>query len=415
MSEPTLEQRLRDEAVPGEDAAEERAWRVVRAAHAERVPVPARSPARKLVAAFAAALALAALVLTPAGAEVVDVVRDVVGIDESATKPALDSLPAAGELLVESEAGPWIVREDGSKRLLGEYGQSTWSAPRGLYVAATDGRQLVALDPLGEVRWTVTAPADVHDPRWSPSGFRIVYRSGDDLRVVSGNGTGDQIVARNVAPVAPAWRPQVEAEFAKGTGIPGPEQLSFVDAHGRPRLIDAETGDEISEGPRPSIVPEQHGPIRELAWSPDGTRFFGMSEKALVTDGVGASNAGFYAYVATRGATLRELAVAPSGDELALLERGSGTSEVQLLTLSDRPRMRSGPLFAGPGTITDLTISPDGRWLLAGWRDADQWLFINADHPRRLVAFDDVSAQFDPGGSGNDAFPRVSGWVLPQR
>ena len=74
-------------------------------------------------------------------------------------KPALRSLPAAGELLVESEQGPWIVREDGSKRLLGDYEEASWSQPRGLYVAATDGRTLLAVEPDGTVRWTITAPA----------------------------------------------------------------------------------------------------------------------------------------------------------------------------------------------------------------------------------------------------------------
>lgn len=414
MTDRSLEERLRRLRVPDEKGAEERSWRVIRTAHAERTPIRPAYPVRRLAVAVAASVVLLAVALSPAGAEVVDVFRDAIGIGEDEATPALRSLPTAGELLVESEAGPWVVREDGSKRLLGDYGEATWS-PRGLFVAAADDRQLVAVDPEGEVRWSVTAPAPVRDPRWSPSGFRIAYRSGGDLRVVAGDGTGDRAVARDVAPVAPAWRPVPDAKLAAAGGAPGTEQLSFVDRAGRPRLVDVDSDAEISGGPRASIVPERYGPIREIAWSANGVRFMAMSERALVTDRFGPAKSGFFAYVATRGAELRDGSLAPNGEELAALERTAGRSEIHLFKLSGGKRSRSGPLFAGPGAITAVTWSPDGRWLLAGWRDADQWLFIRADRPRRLVAVDDVSRQFDPGDTGGGAMPRIDGWVLPGR
>ncbi len=92
--------------------------------------------------AVAAGIAALVIGLSPAGAKVGDLVEqmgDAVGLGEEDAKPALRSLPAAGELLVESAQGPWIVRDDGSKRLLGDYDEATWS-PRGLFVAVTEGR-----------------------------------------------------------------------------------------------------------------------------------------------------------------------------------------------------------------------------------------------------------------------------------
>jgi hypothetical protein len=385
-----LQERLRELEVPAAEEAEERAWRVVSVAYAERDPAPARRPLGRLVAAVAAAFAVAALALTPAGAEVVDVVRDAVGIDDSETRPQLGPLPAAGELLVDSEAGPWIVREDGSRDLLGDYGQSTFSAPRGLFVAATDGHRLVALDPEGEVRWSVTAPAEVSDPRWAPSGFRVAYLSGGDLRVVAGDGTGDRVVARDVAPVAPAWRP---TGTLKGTGEAGPEQLSFIDANGDARLVDADTGRDI-----PDMVPSVPPRVSEIAWSADGQELALLAGRTVRVAG--------RTYRVKREVRLVDFALAPSGEELAVLERAAGVSTIRRLAMS----LRGSTLFAGPGRVEGLTFSPDGRWLLTGWRDADQWLYIRTDQPRRLVAIDGVAEQF-----GGGAFPEVSGWVLPQR
>ncbi|HEX6117290.1 MAG TPA: hypothetical protein VFY99_09325 [Solirubrobacterales bacterium] len=411
-----LEERLRDLPVPEDDAAEERAWLVISAAYADRAQAPARRPVRRLVAAAAAAVAVAVLALTPAGAEVVDVVRDVVGIEDAQTLPELGPLPAAGELLVDSEAGPWIVRDDGSKHQLGDYGQSTFSAPRGLFVAATDGRRLVALGPTGEVRWTVTAPATVSDARWAPSGFRVAYRSGDDLRVVSGDGTGDHLVAGGVAPVAPAWRPTASLKLAAAVGEPGPEQLTYVDAGGRVHLVDADTGETIRGGASPAALfnRDRYGPLRQIAWSASGERFVGSWDRALFAEVIGhGPNPSDAEYVATRGDRITETALAPRGDDVAVIERGGGTSTIRRIEFN-RGHASDTTLFAGPGAVEGLKWSPDGRWLLAGWRDADQWLFIRADRPRRLVAIDEVTEQFAPEG-GDAAFPRVSGWVLPQR
>src|SRR5688500_16584515 len=181
-SDRDLGRALRDISAPGESDAEARSWEVVRAAYAEREPL--RAPA------VAGGLALVAIALSPAGAEVRDAIRDALGIGIEDASPTLRSLPAGGELLVESAQGPWIVREDGSKRLLGDWEEASWS-PHGVYVAVAEGRELAAVDTSGEVRWTFPAPGVVDDPLWAgdAADTRIAYRSGADLRVIAGDGS----------------------------------------------------------------------------------------------------------------------------------------------------------------------------------------------------------------------------------
>ena len=70
-------------------------------------------------------------------------------------------------------------------------------------------------------------------------------------------------------------------------------------------------------------------------------------------------------------------------------------------------------LFSARGRLVGPTWSPDGRWLLVGWPAADQWLFIDVDHPRDVRPFGHISEQFDPGDDGDARFPRVDDWALP--
>lgn len=72
-------------------------------------------------------------------------------------------------------------------------------------------------------------------------------------------------------------------------------------------------------------------------------------------------------------------------------------------------------LFPGLGRLRQVIWSPDGRWLLATWQSADQWLFLNPGHPRRIVAIADIAAQFNPGATSPSAFPHVAGWCCPQK
>jgi hypothetical protein len=252
---PELRSRLLDPA-PGELEAAERSWAVVAAAYQARERKPWLERHSRAVIGVAVAAALAVAAVTPPGRAFVERVREVAGVSPS--EPALVRLPAPGRLLVESARGPWVVRQDGSKRRLGDYDEASWS-PQGLFVVATAGRRLVALEPDGDIRWTVTRPRRLADPRWAPSGFRIAYREDDTLRVVAGDGTNGHTLVQRVAPIATAWRPGETSNV-----------LAYLDRDGTLHIVDVDTGDELWRAPAPEGT-------AQLVWSKDGSRLLAVS------------------------------------------------------------------------------------------------------------------------------------------
>ena len=239
-----------DEPAPNEQEAEERSWRVVRAAWEERVPLARSTVVRRrwAIVALAAALAVVAAALSSPGMAVLGSIRDAVRGEPNA-KPGLFSLPT-GRLLVESELGVWVVQRDGSKRLLAGYHDASWS-PHGIYVAAIHGQELRAFEPNGKVHWSLARPGRLATPRWSFEGYRIAYRAGNQLRIVNGDGTGDHVLAGHVGAVAPSWRP-------------GKHILAYVDAAGDIRIVDADAKRPV-RSVHPSARPAS------LAWSSDET------------------------------------------------------------------------------------------------------------------------------------------------
>jgi hypothetical protein len=382
MSPRDVRAALLSAPVPDELEAQRRAWGVVKAAYSEREPLP-RPRRLRLLVALAVLAALVAAALSPPGRAVGDWLRDRVAGEEE-TEPALFRLPAAGELLVASEQGPWLVRPDGSKRLLGAYDDASFS-PSARFVVATRGRRVVALEPDGDPRWSVTRPDPVADARWAPSpGFRVAYRAGGTLRVVAGDGTGDRLLAENVAEVAPAWQP-----------LQGRTVLAYADAAGRVHVADSEGEERWSAEPG--------APPAKLVWSSDG-RFL-----LVVTTG---TRHPLYGQGGRRAGILRT----PAAHSVLDAEFEPGTRRVAYSAFDgERGIVVLGEerLQRVEGRISDLQFSPDGRWLLAGWPEADQFLFLRLPGVRRIVAVDDVRREFDPGGPGIGAFPRIAGWCCP--
>jgi hypothetical protein len=385
VNEDRLRGALREAPVPVEEEARERARALVRAAYPPPPTTPPRYRHRRALQ-LALALGLIAALVSPAGAAIRHWVRDAVEVGHEPSLPALTSLPAPGSLLVDSPRGPWVVHASGSKRLLGDYSQSAWS-PHGLFVAVTSRHQLAAVDPEGNVHWTLSRLGPVRDPAWSPDGYRIAYLDGEELRVVAGDGTGDRPLARHVAAIAPAWQPG------------GLRRLAFIDAAGRVEVVRADSGRSVFEvSPGPGTI--------SLAWSADGARLLVVRRSGLrVFDRQGRP---LWQVQAPAGMRVRAGALAPDGRRVtAVLSARSGAqSEVLLLGPGGEKRR----LLAGLGRFGDVVYSPDGRWLLVAWRSADQWLFLSPAHPRRIVAISDISRQFDPGTTSPPPFPSVAGW-----
>ena len=202
--------------------AEERAHRVAMAAFAERRPAPKRRSYWRPAVTIAVVAAVAGILASPPGRSVIRSIREAVGVENA--KQELFSLPAPGRLLVESSRGPWVVSADGSRRLLGDYQEASWS-PFGRFVAGARPNELVALDPEGGVRWTLARPG-VRSPRWGGlhDDTRIAYLARDGLHVVAGDGTGDRLLARGErGPFA--WRPGVLAQLL----VAGPDGLRLED------------------------------------------------------------------------------------------------------------------------------------------------------------------------------------------
>jgi len=290
-----VKQSLERIQIPDEHEARERSWAVVSAAFAEREPQPRRRSWRPVAAVALAVVVLAGL-LSPPGRAVLDGIRQVVGVKGSA--PALFSLPAPGRLLVTAGSGVWIVDEDGSKRLLGDYREASWS-PFGRFVVAARANELAALAADGTVRWSLARP-DVRLPRWggSRTDTRIAYLSRGQLRVVGGDGKGDRLLDAQIAERAPVWLPG------------GGHRLAYARRDGSVRVVDVDTG----------AVVDRVAPARLL----------------------------------------------------------------------DPPT---------------ATASPNGRWTVVGWADADQLVFTRLGRPRQIRAVSDVSAQFR-----SRSFPRIEGW-----
>ena len=345
------------------DSAEQRTWDVVRLAFEERMPAPRRKQPRVSLVLAAVGVVAAAIVvaaLSPPGRAVIERVRKTVGIERA--EPALFSLPAPGRLLVVSAegGGVWLVHDNGYKRRIGSYDDAQWS-PHGLFLAATEANELVALDAAGNVHWSL-ARRGARWPRWegSRTDTRIAYFAQSGLRVVAGDGTGDRLLDARAGDVPAAWDPARLHTLAYYSG-------------GAIVLRNADTGRIVWRSPI-GVLPTK------LEWSDDGRELAIVSAKRIV---VLSAAGGAFRTITMLGAELLDGTFAPGSHRLAVATRLAGRSEVRVVDV-DHPG-HATLLFAGPGVFGDIAWSPNAKWLLVSWPTANQWLFLHGKHVRAVA------------------------------
>ena len=389
---------------PEEADALERAVALSLAERVEVGRVRTRGPsARRLVGAALASAAVLVLALTPAGAAVRDWVGDAVDGGGDGVRPALTHVPSGGDLLVSSGSDQFAVGADGTTRLLGSFDNVTWSA-HGLYVAGASGQRLAAIEPDGDLRWSITAPGRVSDQTWAPGCCRVGYRSDGGLWVVNGDGTDPHEVVDRVAPVAPAWMPaayDIETQSS-------PNVLAYVDDRNRVATIDADSAatsasTELTQEPISVFWLDRK---RILAVEPGGLEIVDTAD-------------GFVSrLVAPVRGRISSAAVAPDGGPVALLSQSGGPvdgsrvrSTLQLLQIGRGGNSQSRTLFSEPGLYDGPVFSPDGSRIELGWRKADQWRFISTAAGVDPVAIGGITRQFDGGRNGD--MPQIDDWCCP--
>jgi hypothetical protein len=295
---------------------------------------------------------------------VIHAIREAVGVKNA--QKALFSLPTPGRLLVSSQAGAWVVEQNGSKRLLGPYREASWS-PFGRFVVALKGDEMVTMEPNGKVHWTLARPG-IGLPAWGGrhDDTRIAYLSSRNLHVIAGDGSGDAArCAHSVARVEPAWQPGSLSILA----FAAKDRVAVYDVTGCRQLFARTT-------PTP----------RRLEWSSDG-------KLLLVVSGIGADVYDLDGKVVAERTGVSDAAFIGRTHTLAVL-RGADVYDLE-----------SQPLFHADG-LRQLVSSPDGRWLLLTWPAANQWVFVRVASPHTIRAFSGISGQF-----GGGKFPVVAGWV----
>ena len=385
MDPERLDELLRGPA-PGEAAARERA-RLRIAEELARRPA-ARRPRGRVVAVALAAAALALVAaLSPPGDAVADWVRTAVGLRPHAPavgKPAPGNrLPGGGRVLVSSGGSAWILEASGKRRRLGAWSGASWS-PHARFVVAWRGTRLAALDRRGHVRWSLVTQRPVTEALWSPSGFRVAYRAGGELRVVAGDGTGDRSLYRaTFSPIA--WRPGLAHVLAHASG-------SHLD------VLDVDTGRRLARIQLPHVT-------GGVAWSADGRRLYANLHRSIAIYDARGRRTGRLWMPGRQ--TITTFVPARSGALVAVARRNGASSEVALMAPGARDRV----LFRADGRFTRLRFSPSGRWLLVAWPQADQWVFLRPgpSGARSVLAAPRVTRRIGARG-----FPQVSGWCCPQ-
>ena len=280
-------------------------------------------------------------------------------------------------------------------RKLGPWWEGSWS-PNAEHVAVTRAHRLAALTPDGTMRWSLARNRILRGARWSleppAECCRIAYLNGRELRVVAGDGTGDGPLRNVVGPTPPAWRPE------------SIRQLAFSTVDGRIELVDADSTKTIWRTD-PGEVPTQ------LAWSEDGERLLALGERTLrAFDANGRKLWSIGLPVGPSGVVF-----ARKSHRFVLIRYSPATRRSDLvLYQAEADPGEARFLYSAPGAFGSLAISPNGNWLLVGWVDANQWLFLRLTSAK-VESVSNIVEQF--GGKSSaplaSSFPKSVSWCCP--
>jgi hypothetical protein len=333
-----LGRRLRHAPAPGEEAAFRRAhplaMAMVRAAPPRR---RRRRRALRVLTPVALALTVAGVLLTAAGADVRSWISD--AVTSSKPEPVrAQTLPGGGRLLTASRAGLYVRSTHGPRRIFGDVSEASWS-PRGLFIAATRGIELIAVSPSGERRWSLHHTAPIRHPRWAPSGYQITYLSGGSIYLVDGDGSDDaRLDAADGA--APAWRP-----------ARGHSQLTY--ARGRTIVLRDTIDRRVLFATRMARRP------LALSWSADGRRLLVVErDRIQLLNQVGARLRTSHAPPGTHNLTGT---FGRAGRDWTLVRGQGGSSRLLLISGEDTVKV-----LQLAGRVDGITYSPRGDWLALG-------------------------------------------------
>jgi hypothetical protein len=168
------------------------------------------------------------------------------------------------------------------------------------------------------------------------------------------------------------------------------------------RIIEADSGHIDGGWYDFAGLPEQ------LAFSTDGSLVLTRYARLLtIHTGIGLNRA---AIPAPGAGEFLGAAFIPGGTTLAYVTYDKATGRSTVVAVDGGGTGKRRQLFEGTGRITDVAWSPDGKWLLAAWETADQWVFLRqGDGASKIVSRSSITAQLS-GGETNAPFPAIAGW-----
>jgi hypothetical protein len=138
----------------------------------------------------------------------------------------------------------------------------------------------------------------------------------------------------------------------------------------------------------------------KLTWTSDGALLYVLARRRLYVLDSRLQRVSVRRFGGGEAAT--DMALSPDDRTVALVLRRGHRSHVQIL--------HKGRVFSGAGRFGGLEWSPNGRWLLVAWKEANQWVFIRSTSVRRIRAVSRIESQF-----GSRSFPELRGWCCAPR